>query len=94
MKIIWTNRALIDLNDNISYIAKDSPKNAQIVLKTLTELVNSLNTFPYAFPVEPFYKKDNVRFIAKWNYKIIYRITAKQIQILRVFNTKQNPNKI
>jgi len=94
MKIIWTNSALNDINLSISYIAKSSPKNAHKVLITIKELVNALDTFPYAYPIEPVFNKDDVRFIAKWNFKIIYRITKNQIQILRIFNTKQSPEKL
>jgi len=94
MNLIWTDRAINDLRLNISYIEKRSPQNALKVLKTLTGLADSLLVFPYAYPVEPVYNKDNVRFIAKWNYKIVYRIDKDEIKILRVFNTRQNPNKI
>jgi len=94
MKILWTGRALNDLKENIQYIAAKSPKNAEKVLQTLTSLVNTLNVFPYAYPIEPVYNKENVRFIVKWNYKIIYRIATNEIQILRIFNTKQHPSKI
>jgi len=94
MNLIWTDRAINDLRLNISYIEKRSPLNAQKVLKTLTGLADNLKFFPYAYPVEPVYNRDNVRFIAKWNYKIVYRIDKDEIKILRVFNTRQNPNKV
>jgi len=38
MKIIWHNKAKIDLNNNISYIAKHSPQNALKVLNEIIEL--------------------------------------------------------
>ena len=94
MKIIWHNRASQDLNDNIKYIAKSSPQNAIMVLNKLTDLVDSLNTLPFRYPVEPIYNKDNIRFIAKWSFKIIYRIEVDTIYILRIFNTNQHPDKI
>jgi len=94
MKIIWHNKASQDLNNTIKYIAKRSPQNAIIVLNKLTDLVDSLNILPYRYPVEPIYNKDNIRFIAKWSFKIIYRIEADVIYILRIFNTNQHPNKI
>ena len=94
MRIIWHNKASQDLNKNIKYIAKISPQNAVMVLNKLTDLVDSLNILPYRYPIEPIYNKDNIRFIAKWSFKIIYRIEEDVIYILRIFNTYQHPNKI
>jgi len=65
MKILWTNRALDDFKQNISYIANDSPKNAQKVLETLINLIETLKTFPYAYPVEPVYNKKGNSFYGK-----------------------------
>lgn len=33
IKVVWTERSLIDLDDIAEYIAKDSPKYAKITLK-------------------------------------------------------------
>jgi len=94
MQIIWHNKAKQDLDENIRYIAKQSPKNALMVLETLTALVDTLKTFPFAYLKEPVYNKENIRFIVKWNFKIIYQVKNKTIYILRVFNTRQNPKRI
>ena len=96
MQIIWHNKAKQDLDENIRYIAKQSLKNALTVLETLTSLVNSLKIFPLAYSKEPVYNKENVRFIVKWNFKIIYKVDKANntIYILRIFNTKQQPKRI
>ena len=94
MKIKWHIRAMEDLNDNINYITKQSPKNAKKVLDTLTKLTDNLIVFPFAYPKEPIFNKDNIRFIVKWSFKIIYRIDKDVIYILRVFNTNQHSKKI
>ncbi len=94
MKIIWDKKAHQDLNNNVSYIAKQSPQNAIKVLNTLLELPNSLKIFPFAYPKEPSFNNDNIRFIVKWSFKMVYFITDDIIYIMRVFNTSQHPNKI
>ena len=94
MKIIWHNRAKQDLNNHIHFIAQQSQGNALKVLENLLKLVEILELFPYAYPKEPVYDDDTVRFIAKWSFKIIYKIDAEVVYILKVFNTKQNPNKV
>lgn len=88
MIISWHSKAVEDLNENIKYIAIKSPKNAIHVLKALT--VN----MPFKYSIEPVYNSESVRFVTKWSFKIIYRIEAERIYILRIFNTPQNPNKV
>jgi len=60
----------------------------------LIELSNTLVLFPYKYPKEPVYNKNNIRFLTKWSYKIIYRIETDKIIILRIFNTNQHPRRI
>jgi plasmid stabilization system protein ParE len=94
MQIIWDSKANKDLNENISHIAEKSPRNAILVLDTLLELPNSLTTFPYSYPIEPYYNNEHVRFITKWSFKMVYYIKSDTIYIMRVFNTNIKPNRI
>ena len=94
MTINWHAKAVDDLNRNIKHIEEESPQNALHVLKTLTGLADSLVDMPYKYPKEPVYNKENIRFVSKWSFKIIYRIEEDIIFILRVFNTNQDPDKI
>ncbi len=94
MKILWHSKASHDLQNIIAYIASQSPENAVKVLNLFIELTNSLSFFPYKYPKEPFYNKENIRFLSKWSYKIIYRVDRDTIIILRIFNTNQHPERI
>ncbi len=94
MRISWHSKAVEDLNKNIAYIATKSPQNALHVLKTLTMLADSLAHMPSRYPVEPVYNSENVRFVTKWSFKIIYRVESDRIYILRVFNTNQRPSRV
>jgi plasmid stabilization system protein ParE len=93
MKIIWYRKAEQDLNNNIAYIALNSPQNAIKVLDELLAFIDSFSLFPYKYPKEPVYNIDDIRFAIKWHFKIIYRVGDKNIYILRIFNTYQNPEK-
>lgn len=94
MIISWHSKAVEDLNENIKYIAIKSPQNAIHVLKALTELCDSLGNMSFKYPIEPVYNSESVRFVTKWSFKIIYRIEAERVYILRIFNTHQNPIKV
>ena len=91
MRIIWYSKAEQDLNSNIAFIAQSSPENAIKVLEEIMLLTDSLLLFPYKYPKEPIYNVENIRFVTKWSYKIIYRVESDMIYILRLFNTHQNP---
>lgn len=94
MHIIWNSKANNDLNDNIEHIAKQSPQNALIVLNTLLELPKTLKTFPFSYPVEPYYNNENIRYITKWSFKMVYFVNGDTINIMRVFNTSMLPSRV
>ncbi|KIA88874.1 type II toxin-antitoxin system RelE/ParE family toxin [Kaistella jeonii] len=94
MKIVWEDRALSDLKNAISFIKLQSPKNAEMVLEKLIKLSESLSNMPYKFPKEPVYNRENIRFVTKWSFKIIYQVENEMIIILRIFSIHQNPDKI
>lgn len=92
--IVWSEEALIDLQEIYNYVSKHSPKNAEMMVKTFVELVDSIEFMPLKFPKEPFINQENIRFITKWTFKIIYVIQKDKIIILNIFNTNQNPEKL
>lgn len=94
MLIIWTKTAERDLFNIIGYIYEDSPKNAKMVLDKIEELADTLGDMPYKYPKEPIYNDEVVRYAVLYSYKIVYRIEQKQIKILRIFQTAQDPKKI
>jgi toxin ParE1/3/4 len=94
MKIIWRKRASDDLQVIYDYIKLDSPQNAVMVFKKIHDLVNSLDIFPERYPVDKTINDSNVRFAVLWNYKIVYSIEKNAIVVLRIFSTRQHPNKL
>lgn len=94
MKISWHSKAVDDLRENIGHMAQRKPQNALLVLKALTKLCDSLQDKPYKYPLEPVYNSENIRFVTKWSFKIIYRVEEDQVYILRLFNIYQNPSNV
>ena len=94
MKVVWEDRALADLRNAISFIALQSPQNAEMVLEELLKLSETLSNMPFKFPKEPYYNKNNIRFVSKWSFKMIYQVEKEMIIVLRIFNSHQDPNKI
>jgi len=93
MHIIWNKRAEKDLYLSISYIAKESPKNAGKVLKKIIALSKGLALYPLKYPKDPIYNNERVRFAIIYSFKLIYKIESDKIRIPRLFHTKQHPSK-
>ena len=86
VEIKWTHNALEDLDDIANYISKDSPKYAQILVKQIYEMINSLKQFPMLGRKVPEYKDPNLREIIYKNYRIVYLVKNKHLEIISVIH--------
>ena len=87
--IIWSTQSKIQLQDIYDYIAIKSPQNAENVISEIVSFADSIPNMPYKYPKEPTFDDETIRFVPKWNYKIIYLIENEVITILSIFNTSQ-----
>jgi toxin ParE1/3/4 len=99
LKIFWTNFATIELKNIYNYYKKVA--SISIAKKIVKEITNStliLSQNIEIGQVEELLndKPQNFRYLVYKNYKIIYWINQKenQIEILDVFDCRQNPIKI
>jgi len=94
MKVRWSKRSRESLTNIYDYIFEDSPQNAEMVIKTLIDLGNSLSNPKIEYSQDLIINDERFRFIPKWSYKIIYERTENEVIILDVFNVNQNPGKL
>ena len=80
VKIVWTDKAIEDLDDIGHYIAIDSEKYAKAVVKRLFNAVDILERHPRIGRMVPEFNNDNIRELINGNYRIIYT-TKNQFQI-------------
>jgi plasmid stabilization system protein ParE len=93
--IFWTPEAIYDLKAIFNYIKNvESRSRASYVVEGIRKKVKETLVFPEKHPKEPNIDVDNVRFIIKWSYKIVFEIKENTIRILSVFHTSQNPDKL
>ncbi len=96
-KIIWSIDALNQLEDIHFYILFES-KSIRVADKVVDAIFNStkiLETLPEIYELDE-QKNDNdgsFRAYYVFNYKLSYRITLNEIQILRVRHTSRIPKK-
>ena len=89
MKVVWTERALLRLQQIQDYIAEDQPKNTQGWITRLFDLGDSLSDQPHRGRPVPEYPNAEVREVREGDYRIIYRLHAGRVEILTVRHSSQ-----
>ena len=96
-KVFLSNSAKTDLQKIVSYITvAESITRAKYVEHGILSEMKRLELFPTAYPKDEYASTDNkeIRFIMKWRYKILFFIDVDKVQIVGIFHTAQNPNKL
>ena len=93
--LVWDKPAYASLQRAYDYIRKDSLANADKVREQILTITDSLPDHPEKHPPDKLKKnnKGNYRAFEKYSYRIAYKITEKEIIILRVRHVKQEPKK-
>ena len=86
MQILWTREALKQLIGIENFISKDSPERA---VKFVDEIIEhaevTLPDNPYIRRIVPEISNPAIRELIFKNYRIVYRINEKSIEILTIF---------
>ncbi|WP_184546317.1 type II toxin-antitoxin system RelE/ParE family toxin [Mucilaginibacter sp. FT3.2] len=92
-EVVFTKKAELDFDIILAYIFHDFGAAAAIRFKDLTiEFVKILQNFPELGRLSNT-KKQMRFFVAHKRLKIYYRIKNDKIIILRLFDTRQHPDK-
>ena len=92
-KVKWTTRALIDRTNIYKYWLERNQSNThseklEELFEKSAEIISTFTFIGTSTNYRDVYAK-----VVK-DYKIFYRIKQDEIQILRVWDTRQHPNKI
>jgi len=88
-RIIWSRRALQDLDAIAEYIAEDSPAYASVVLKTIISQTKTLSRFPRSGRKVPEFDDEDIRELLAYSYRVIYRVQQDEILIAAVIHGKR-----
>lgn len=83
--LVWTDRALADLEAIGDYIARDNPTAAAHWVRELMSAAKRAANAPLAGRQVPELARDDVREVFKRTYRIVYRVTEERIEVLTVF---------
>ena len=93
LPVIWTEDALEDYRQVVEYLLQEwSVGIAAKFIDTVESRLETLSVFP-GIGV-PSVKEEKVRAIVVTKHnKLYYRVTDKFIEVLNIFDTRQNPQK-
>ena len=92
-KIRWAGIAEEDLTCIVSYIAEDSLTNARAIFEKIKEKASSLNEYPERGRIIPELQDQGIflyRELIVTPWRILYRISGKNVYILSVLDSRQN----
>ena len=92
-KIVWAGVAESDLKEFIEFIAIDSPANAATIFKKINKSASGLYTSPERGRVVPELQDQGIltyRELIVPPWRIIYRISAKDVYVLSVLDSRRN----
>ena len=95
-KIIWTEKAWEDLESVVEFISTKSPSAADMLIESVLTKSRVLEQYPEIGPVEPLLLTEPhiYHYLVVGHFKLIYPFDQFCIWILRVFDTRQNPEKL
>jgi len=83
-KIIWAPSALKDIDSIAEYIKRDSSDQAALFVTRIIEMVDQLEDFPLSGRIIPEMNDEHHREIMYGAYRVMYRITYREIWITGV----------
>jgi toxin ParE1/3/4 len=94
MRVVLTETAYSDLVEIGRAIAKDNPARALSFVGESHERCRGLSTMARAFPLLPGWEDRGVRRRAVGDYLIFYRVSARDVQVLRVLHGARDYERI
>ena len=93
-KIIWSDESLQNLDSIIKYLELNwTEKEVKNFLNQLNTRIQLISKTPLIFPSTP--KSSNIRrSVLSKRISIFYRITESRVEMLSIFDTRQNPDKL
>lgn len=84
LPVRWTERARVDLIEIGEFIVADSPAAAQRWIEKLLIAGKRIGAAPLAGRRVPELSRDDVREVLVRNYRIVYRVHLKRVDVLTV----------
>jgi len=87
--VIWSPRAVDDVESIAAFIAQDSEVFAASVVRNILSKTRRLSDFPYSGRVVPEFGNDSIREVFSYSYRVIYQVQADEVTIAAVVHGKR-----
>jgi len=88
-KVVWSPRALEDIQEIADYISGDSEFYAAAVVRKVVAITRQIAAFPYAGRVVPEVGDDAIRERFVYSYRIIYRVGVDVVTVAAIIHGKR-----
>jgi toxin ParE1/3/4 len=89
VKLIFSDRAVDDLEQIGHYIRRDAPEAARRHIQRLIDRVRQVVRFPNSGRVVPEFQESDLREVIEGNYRIVYEVNDKKktITVITIFES-------
>jgi toxin ParE1/3/4 len=85
-KLIWSPRALQDMDNACEYIARESPSYAYLFADRLVRFIQNVANQPLLGAVVPEYNRQDLRERLFQNYRIVYRVSEDYVELVTIIH--------
>ena len=89
MKVIWSKESLRQLIEIEQFISRGNPDRAVKFINKLIDRGEKVKDYPYKGRIVPEFSINEIREVFEKTYRIVYKISKDQIEILTVFEGHQ-----
>lgn len=92
-RVIWSERARVSLKAHYEYIKLDSVAAATKVKSEIIKASKELALHPEKYQLDEYYPNNpgNIRRFFRWSYRIVYQVNERDIAVLNVLHSSQEP---
>jgi toxin ParE1/3/4 len=88
-RVIWSPKALDDVDAIAAYIFRDSASFAATVVQKILDSSYKLSKRPLSGSIVPEFNDESIRELSAHTYRIIYRIQGETVTIAAVIHGKR-----
>ena len=88
-RVVWSPRAVEDLESIAQYIAADSAAYAAAVVKTILSTAGNFSHFPFSGRVVPELGEESIREWFVYSYRVIYRVENEIVTVAAIVHGKR-----
>ncbi|MEH2329141.1 type II toxin-antitoxin system RelE/ParE family toxin [Nostoc sp.] len=93
-QVVWSSKALEDVEDIATYISRDWTAYAAAVVQRIIDVTRHLSNFPFSGRIVPEFNDDSIREKFVYSYRVIYPIPGETLTIAAVIHGKRLLDKL